>query len=87
MKEFKKIVTKKEEINFSIKEETNGHFVYVPFKENSDHIPGKLSFAKRDISFVLEKINCSAFVYLLHKFHLLREKRVMGKPLTFRSGS
>ena len=45
MKEFKRIVTKKEEINFSIKEETNGHFVYVPFKENSDHIPGKLSFA------------------------------------------
>lgn len=39
MKEFKKIVTKKEEINFSIKEETNGHFVYDPFKENSDHIP------------------------------------------------
>ena len=45
MKEFKKIVTKNEEINFSIKEETNGRFVYVPFKENSDHIPGKLSFA------------------------------------------
>ena len=43
MKEFKKIITKKEEINFSIKEETNGHFVYVPFKENTDHIPGKLS--------------------------------------------
>ena len=44
MKEFEKIITKKEEINFSIKEETNGQFVYVPFKENSDHIPGKLSF-------------------------------------------
>ena len=43
MKEFKKIITKKEEINFSIMEETNGHFVYVPFKENTEHIPGKLS--------------------------------------------
>ena len=39
MKEFKKIVGRKEEIDFSL-EETNGHFVYVLSRGNNDHIPG-----------------------------------------------
>lgn len=39
MKDFKIVVARKEEIDFSLKEETNGHFVYVPGGDNIDHIP------------------------------------------------
>ena len=42
MKDFKKVIARKEEIDFSLKEETNGHFVCVPARENIDHIPGIL---------------------------------------------
>ena len=42
MKDFKIVVARKEEIDFSLKEETNGHFVYVPGGDNIDHIPGIL---------------------------------------------
>lgn len=39
MKEFKKYITKKEEIDFSL-EEKDGHIVYVPGKNKLEEIPG-----------------------------------------------
>ena len=39
MKEFKKYITKEEEIDFSL-EEKDGHIVYVPGKNKLEEIPG-----------------------------------------------
>ena len=41
MKEFKKVVERKEDIDFSL-EERNGHFVYLPSRTTIDQLPGKL---------------------------------------------
>lgn len=39
MKDFKKYVARKDEVDFSLKEK-NGHVVFVPAKGKSDQVPG-----------------------------------------------